>query len=69
MTKTENTKRPTHYLYAVIKRGDSDKGFWVRIGASFPNADGKGFNLKFDLMPINGADIVMREPKDEGDSQ
>jgi hypothetical protein len=67
---TETTsKRPTHYLYAVTKRGDSDKGNWTRIGAAWPNSDGKGFSLKLDLMPINGASIVMREPKDEGDGE
>jgi len=67
MTKTENAKRPTHYIYAVTKRGDSSS--WTRIGACWPNGDGKGFSLKLDLVPINGADIVMREPKDEGDAQ
>ncbi len=69
MTKTESTKQPTHYLYAVTKREGSEKGSWTRIGAAWPNADGKGFNFKLDLVPINGADIVMREPKDEGDAK
>ncbi len=69
MSTTENSKRPSHYLYAVTKRGDTDKGTWTRIGAAWPNSDGKGFSVRLDLMPINGADIVMREPKDEGDSK
>ena len=65
---TENTsKRPTHYLYAVSKRGGSDKGNWTRIGAAWPNSDGKGFNFKLDLVPVNGADIVMREPKEDAE--
>jgi hypothetical protein len=64
MTKIETSKRPTHYLYAVTKRGDSDKGNWTRIGAAWPNSDGKGFNFKLDLIPLTG-DIVMREPKDD----
>lgn len=67
---TENTsKRPTHYLYAVTKHGNSDKGNWTRIGAAWPNSDGKGFNVKFELVPINGVDLVMREAKDEGDAR
>ena len=67
---TETTsKRPTHYLYAVTKREGSDKSSWSRIGAAWPNADGKGFTFKLDLVPINGASIVMREPKDEGDGE
>ncbi len=58
------SKKPTHYLYVVIKRGDSDKGNWTRIGAAWANGDGKGFNVKLDVIPLNG-DIVMREPKEE----
>jgi len=69
---TQNaSKRPTHYLYAVTERGNSDKGFWTRIGAAWPNSDGKGFNFKLDLIPLSG-DIVMREPKEdagEGDAK
>ena len=65
---TENTsKRPSHYLFAVTKRGDSDRGSWVRIGAAWPNADSKGFNFALDLVPVNGASIVMREPKEEAE--
>ena len=69
MTTNQISKRPSHYLYSVNKRSASDKGNWTRIGAAWPNSDGKGFSCKFDLMPINGADIVMREPKDDGDGQ
>ncbi len=64
MTKTEtNSKRPTHRVYAVKKNGD--KSFWTEIGAAWANQDGKGFNLKLDFMPLNGAEIVVREPKAE----
>lgn len=67
---TENTsKRPTHYIYAVTKRSADDKGFWTRIGAAWPNGDGKGFSITLDLIPVNGASIAMREPKDEEDDK
>ena len=69
MSRTETTKRPTHYLYAVTKHSTEAKGYWTRIGAAWPNSDGKGFSFKLDLVPLNGADIVMREPKEEGESQ
>ncbi len=63
---TSNTattgNRPTHRIYAVTKVND-DKSFWVAIGAAWPHKDGEGFNLRFDLMPINGAEIVIRKPK------
>lgn len=60
----ENTsKRPSHYVYAVTKRGEDDKAFWTRIGACWPTRDGKGFSIVLDLVPINGASIAMREPQ------
>ena len=34
---TENTsKRPSHYVYAVTKHGNTEKAFWTRIGAACP---------------------------------
>ena len=54
------TNRPTHRVYAVTKKGSDDKGFWHAIGAAWPHQDGKGFSLKLDLIPINGAEIVIR---------
>ena len=68
-TENNTSRRPSHYLYAVTKRGDSDKGSWVRIGAAWLNSDRKGFNFKLDLVPVNGADIVMREPREEEDAK
>jgi hypothetical protein len=65
MTKTETThSRPTHRVYAVKKNGD--KSFWTDIGAAWSHQDGKGFNVKLDFIPLNGAEIVIREPKAEG---
>ena len=65
MTKTETPNRPTHRVYAVFKRPDSDKGHRVEIGAAWAHRDGKGFNAKFDLMPLTDAEIVIREPRAE----
>ena len=58
-----SSKRPTHRAYAVTKHGE--KSFWREIGAVWQHEDGKGFSLKLDLLPLNGADIVIREPKAE----
>lgn len=63
MTNTENAKRPTHRVYAVRKT--SDKSYWTVIGVAWANQDGKGFNLKLSLLPLDGADIVVREPRTE----
>jgi hypothetical protein len=67
MSNTETTNRPTHRLYAVRKSG-SDKSYWTQIGAAWPNQDGKGFNIKLNLLPLDGSEIVMREPREEGDT-
>jgi uncharacterized protein (UPF0248 family) len=59
MIVTES-KRPTHRVYAVRKTG-GDASYWAEIGAAWANKDGKGFNLKLNLMPVSDADIVIRE--------
>ena len=63
MSKTTN--RPSHRVYAVTKNGS--QRYWNAIGAAWPHADGEGFNLKLDYLPLNGADIVIRKPKAEVD--
>ena len=61
MTKTETSSRPTHRVYAVTKNGE--KSYWTEIGAAWSHQDGKGFNVKLDYLPLNSAEIVIREPK------
>lgn len=67
MTNPE-TKRPTHTVFTVI--GEGDKARWHRIGAAWKNRDGKGFNVTFDSLPLNGR-VVIREAddKDNGGQQ
>jgi hypothetical protein len=63
MSKTSNT--PSHRVYAVTKNGK--QRYWTAIGAVWPHADGEGFNVKLDYLPlIPGAEIVIRKPKAEG---
>jgi hypothetical protein len=70
---TETTKsRPTHRLYAVTKTGESK--FWQPIGALWAHADGNGFNLRIDYLPLNDAELVVRVKGDKqaernGDAQ
>ena len=59
MTYQPASSRPTHRIYVVIKNGD--KKIWRSIGALWPHGDGKGFNHKLDCLPLNGAEIVIRE--------
>lgn len=50
-------------LFAVIERGDGERGFWVKIGAAFENRDGS-WSLVFDAFPTNGGRVQMRDPYD-----
>ena len=63
MTTKANASRPTHRVYAVTKNGESK--FWQPIGAMWAHADAKGFNLRIDYLPLNGAEIVVRVAGDK----
>jgi hypothetical protein len=40
MTTETSTNRPTHRVYAVIKKEGQEKGTWLEIGAAWPHRDG-----------------------------
>ena len=66
-TNTETgkpTKKPSHYAYAVIDRGDDKDAKWREIGVAFPHRDGKGFDILFDVVPLNGR-ITIRIPSEK----
>ncbi len=58
-----NNRTPTHRVYAVEKRANSEKGFWREIGAAWLHEDGEGFSIKLAYLPLNGADIAVRKIK------
>lgn len=60
MTPNTQSNKPALRLFAVTKRGDNKR--WQEIGAAWSHNDGKGFNLKLDYLPINGAEFVLRQP-------
>lgn len=47
------SKAPSHIAYQVRDR-EGKKGFWTRIGSAWPHADGKGFNIQLDVVPLDG---------------
>lgn len=55
MTDTNNTasKVPSHVAYQVRDR-EGRKGFWTRIGSAWAHADGKGFNIQLEVVPLDG---------------
>lgn len=64
---TKEPKRPTHIIWQVI--GEGDKGRWTRIGAGWPNRDGKGLTLKFEAYPLTGRILVRELEQNEGSQQ
>lgn len=67
MTKTANTasKAPSHVAYHVRDREGSNS-FWTRIGAAWAHADGNGFNVQFEVVPLDGR-IVLRVATEKKD--
>ena len=55
-------RTPTHLAYQVRDR-DGDKGYWTRIGAAWQHADGKGFNIQIEAVPLDGR-ITLRVPSE-----
>lgn len=65
---TEAINSPAFMLYRVV--GNGKDANWTKIGAAWPNRDGKGFNILCDAVPLQGR-IVMRayspKPRAEAD--
>lgn len=67
MTDTNNTasKTPSHVAYQVRDR-EGKKSFWTRIGSAWPHADGKGFNIQIEAVPLDGR-ITLRVATEKKD--
>lgn len=52
-TQTASPKAPSHVAYMVRER-EGKKAIWTRLGAAWPHADGKGFNVQFEAPPLDG---------------
>lgn len=65
---TETINSPAFMLYRV--EGNGPEARWTKIGAAWPNRDGKGFNILCDAVPLQGR-IVMRAytPKPKADTE
>jgi hypothetical protein len=46
-------KAPSHVAYQVRER-EGRKAFWTRIGSAWAHADGKGFNIQLECVPLDG---------------
>ncbi len=62
------SNKPTHYAY-FVKDINSDNSKWTPIGAVWPHKDGKGFNLKLELIPVDSGTITIREVSEKDQPQ
>jgi hypothetical protein len=56
-TKADKVRTPSHAAYHVREFGkptDGKKAIWTRIGSAWQHADGSGFNLHIDCIPLDG---------------
>jgi hypothetical protein len=56
-------KAPSHHAFQVRNR-DGQKAIWTRIGSAWPHADGQGYNIQLDAVPIDGK-ISLRIPSEK----
>lgn len=64
-TQTSSGKAPSHIAYQVRER-NGGKGFWTRIGSAWAHADGSGFNVQLECLPLDGR-ITLRVASDKKD--
>ena len=57
------SKAPTHIAYAVRNR-EGETAIWTRIGGAWANADGKGFNIQLEVVPLDGR-VTIRVASDK----
>ena len=65
-SKTEaaiTTKLPAHVAYQVKNR-EGKKAIWTRIGSAWAHADGTGFNIQLEALPIDGK-VTLRIPAEK----
>jgi len=60
---TNNSKAPSHAAYLVRDR-EGKKSVWTRIGSAWAHADGKGFSLQLECVPLDGR-ITLRDIQEQ----
>ncbi|HEY0329901.1 MAG TPA: hypothetical protein VGC77_12470 [Rhodopseudomonas sp.] len=62
MPSKSKSKKPSHEAFVVT--GEGETAFWTKIGAAWPNEDGKGFNVELTAFPVSGR-MVIRERREK----
>ncbi len=66
-TRSPHSPNPlSHYAYSVrdFDGRNGKKGHWTKIGSAWANADGRGFNIQLDCVPLDGR-ISLRLASDQ----
>ena len=58
-TNGKPKRKPSHIAYSIRDRGEGKDSKWTEIGVAFPHKAGKGYDILFDVVPLNGR-IAMR---------
>jgi hypothetical protein len=53
---TTGNRSPSHIAYQVreTKTDANKKSYWTRIGSAWAHADGNGFNIQVESVPLDG---------------
>jgi hypothetical protein len=62
-TTSSASKAPSHVAYHIRDNKGGD-AFWTRIGSAWQHADGKGFNIQIETVPLDGR-ISLRVPSEK----
>ena len=64
-TTTTASKTPSHVAYHV-RDNKGGNAFWTRIGSAWSHADGKGFSIQIETIPLDGR-ISLRLPSEKAE--
>lgn len=64
-TTNGSSRTPSHIAYQVRDR-EGKKAIWTRIGSAWAHADGNGFNIQVEAVPLDGR-ISLRVATDKKD--
>jgi hypothetical protein len=62
---SSTSRTPSHIAYHVRDNRGRD-AYWTRIGSAWQHADGKGFNIQIETVPLDGR-ISLRAPSEKKD--
>jgi len=63
---TTSTSKTPSYIGYHVRDSKSGDAFWTRIGSAWAHADGKGFNIQIETVPLDGR-ISLRIPSEKAE--